>query len=312
MKRLIIKSVLLLFPFISIVGLVEYRLRQLPNEYSYTKTALDAKAGEVQILISGTSHAQNGVAPQFLALPAFNLGWGSQSLYYDTQLVLKYVDSMPNLRLVLFGISYHALEYRLTNSIEYWRSGFYSQVYGIPSEDGEQGFKLTNYSYIALFTPKEAIRLASGGFLGAAEAEAKRNQTPATITRGEVSENYGRLRVLGHESQMRQADLPANVAALERVCALLKRRNVSVVFITVPTHHTYYDQINVTSYQRMQETIKQITERSGVPYFNYLRDDRFTTEDFIDSDHLNKRGAEKFTRILNEDVVKKYAAKPSL
>lgn len=56
----------------------------------------------------------------------------------------------------------------------------------------------------------------------------------------------------------------------------------------------------------MQETLKQISEKDGVPYFNYLRDERFTTQDFVDSDHLNKRGAEKFTRILNEDVVKRY------
>jgi hypothetical protein len=56
----------------------------------------------------------------------------------------------------------------------------------------------------------------------------------------------------------------------------------------------------------MQETIKQITEKYGVPYFNYLRDDRFTEEDFVNSDHLNNKGAEKFSYILNEDVVKRY------
>ena len=74
----------------------------------------------------------------------------------------------------------------------------------------------------------------------------------------------------------------------------------------MPTDHTYYENINVTGYQRMQETIRQISEKYGVTYFNYLRDDRFTQEDFIDSDHLNGRGAEKFTRILDEDIVRKY------
>jgi Protein of unknown function (DUF1574) len=307
LKRLIKKSLLLLLPFISIVGFVEYRLRHVPNEFSSTKAALDAKVGEVEILITGTSHAQTGVAPQILALPAFNLSYGSQSLHYDTQLVMKYLDSMPSLKLVIFGISYHALEYRLENSIERWRSGFYNQVYRIPGEDHEEGFKLTNYSYIALFTPKEALRLASGGFLGAAETEAKRNQAPTVFTKGDVSERYGRIRVRGHEAQMRQVDLINNIAALERLCELLKRRNVSAVFITVPTHHSYYDHINVTSYQRMQETIKQFTGKYGVPYFNYLRDDRFTLEDFVDSDHLSKRGAEKFSHILNQDVVNVYA-----
>ena len=306
MKKLFIRSALLLLPFISLVGLVEYRLRKVPNEYSLRKAVLETKAGEVEILITGTSHAQSGVAPQVLALPALNMGYGSQSLHYDTQLVSKYVDSMPNLKLVIFGISYHSLEYRLANSIERWRSGFYNQVYAIPGEDDEQEFKLTNYSYIALFTPKDAVRIASGGFLGAAETEAKRNLAPTILTQGDVSERYGGIRVRSHESEMRQVDLPSNVAALERVCVLLKRRNVSVVFITVPTHHTYYDQLNGSTYQRMQETIKQISAKYGAPYLNYLRDDRFMDEDFINSDHLNERGAEKLSRILNEEVVKRY------
>jgi hypothetical protein len=304
LKSLIVKVVLLLFPFSSLVGVVEYRLRQVPNEYSYTKRALESKAGQVEVLITGTSHAQNGVAPEYLVKPAFNLAYGSQSLYYDTQLVSKYVDSMPNLKLVIFGISYHALEYRLMNSVERWRSDFYSLVYRIPAEDGEGRFKLANYSYIALYTPKEALRLATGGLLGAAEREAQRNLTPVVVTQGEVSESFGKARVQLHEGQMRQGDMDANVAALQRVCELLKQRNVSIVFITVPVHQTYYDQINATSYQRMQATMKRISERWGVPYFNYLRDSRFKKDDFVNSDHLNREGAEKFTRILNEDVVK--------
>jgi len=306
LTRLILKSVLLALPFILIVALIEYRLRRVPNEYSSTKAEIESKAGEVEVLITGTSHAHDGVAREFLSFPAINLGKGSQSLYYDTQLVSKYVDSMPKLKLVIFGISYHALEYRLMNSVEHWRSGFYYQVYGIPSEDKEEGFNLANYSYIALYTPKEAVKRATQGFLGAAETEAKPPLIPGMGPQGEVSDVHGRLRVQAHEMQMRQGDIRANIVMLESVCALLKQRKVSVVFITVPTYHTYYDHMNPTSYERMQKAMKEITEETGAPYINYLRDDRFTTEDFVNSDHLNKRGAEKFSRILNEDVINKY------
>jgi hypothetical protein len=304
-KTLFLKGVLMLVPFVSLLGLVEFSLRYVPNEYSITKASLDGHVEEVEILITGTSHAQ-GVAPQFLSRPAFNLAYPSQSLYYDTELVRRYVDSLPKLKLVIFAISNHALEYRLKNNTESWRAGFYRHVYGIPGEDGDPEFKLTNYSYIALLTPKEAVRRATFGFLGAAEMETRRYQTPASNIQDWVSETYGRRRARHHEELMRQADLPFNIAALERGCELLQRKRVSVVFITVPTHHTYYDQINLAGYQRMQESIKQITEKYGVPYFNYLRDDRFTKGDFVDSDHLNSRGAEKFSRILNEDVVKRY------
>ena len=136
----------------------------------------------------------------------------------------------------------------------------------------------------------------AGGAVSAAEVN----------TRGEVSEVYGKQRVQLHEAQMRQADLQINLAALERACFLLKKKNVAVVFITTPVHRTYFSNINQEAYQRMQLTIKQFSEKYQIQYFNYLDDKRFGDPDFIDSDHLNKKGAEKFTYILNDDVVKRY------
>ena len=79
-----------------------------------------------------------------------------------------------------------------------------------------------------------------------------------------------------------------------------------MVFITVPAHRTYYQHINQSNYQRMQETIKQLTEKCQAPYFNYLYDDRFGDDDFVNSDHLNESGANKFTRILDQDVINRF------
>ena len=38
----------------------------------------------------------------------------------------------------------------------------------------------------------------------------------------------------------------------------------------------------------------------GVEYVNLIDDPRFTPEDFFDSDHLNGRGAEKLSRLLDQ------------
>jgi hypothetical protein len=102
---------------------------------------------------------------------------------------------------------------------------------------------------------------------------------------------------------MRPIDIAANVSSLERAASFLKQRGVAVVYITLPAHRTYYQHINEANYQRMQETIKRMTEKHQVPYFNYLYDERFGDGDFVNSDHLNENGANKFTRILNQDVV---------
>jgi len=305
MRRLFLKAFLLLLPFAVILAIIEVRLRQIPNSYAAAKTELDRKQAEVEILVTGASHALNGVTAEALSRPAFNIANGSQSLHYDTELVMKYADSMPKLKLVVFAISYHSLEYKLSNSIERWRSGFYRQVYGIPGEDGDGGFQLTDYSYIALYTPKEAFRQALGSLKGGNVVNAS-GERAIDKTEMEVSDDFGRRRVQLHETQMRPIDIAGNVSALERACTRLAQKNVAVVFITIPAHRTYYQGINQGNYQRMQETTKSIAGKCLAPYLNYLHDQRFAEDDFINSDHLNEKGALKFTKILDEDVVKKY------
>ena len=79
-----------------------------------------------------------------------------------------YVDPAlaPKLELVLFAISYFSFEMRLDKTIESWRAGFYRQVFGVPSEGDDRGFQLADYSYIALYTPREAYSRVFGDLVG--------------------------------------------------------------------------------------------------------------------------------------------------
>lgn len=317
MKRLLAKLALLLLPFAAVLVFVEYRLRRLPNSYSETRAEIERRAPEIEIVATGTSHVLAAIRPGLLGGEALNLAGGSQSLHYDTRLVLKYAPLMPRLRVVIFGVSYHSLEYRLANSIERWRGGFYRQVHGVEPEGGDEGLQLSNYSYIALYTPKEAWRRVlggadgGGGAAGGETAAAAANQAAGgAAQQGEVSEEFGLRRVRLHESQMYQRDLGPNREALERACRELKARGVAVVLITTPVHRTYAEHIRPENYRRMQETMGQVAAGCGAEYFNFLADARFGDGDFFDSDHLGPKGAEKFSRILAREVVAKYLARP--
>lgn len=307
MKKLIFKIILLVSPFAFILIFVEHRLRGIPNTYLNSKTELEKRHNEIEILITGASHAQSGIAPQFLSHPAFNLANGSQSLYYDTQLITKYTGALPKLKLVIFTISYHSLESQLKNSMERWRGGFYKQVFGIRREDEGGEFQLADYSYIGLYSPKLAYRQVLEDLL-------KKNKSTEEVTeravkaanQGDISPEFGKRRVKLHETEMRENSVTANVEALEQACRLLKERNVMVAFITIPAHHTYSDNIQPEKYQRMQEIIKQLSKKNKTEYFNYMFDTRFTEEDFINSDHLSETGAEKFTKIIDQEIVGKY------
>lgn len=309
MKKLLIKTALLALPFAVVLAFVEYELRCLPTSYSTTRAELESRLDRIEVVFTGTSHEQSGIRADLLGAEAFNLAQGSQSLHYDTQLVSKYAPRMPRLRLVIFGVSYHSLEYKLGNSIERWRGGFYQQVYGVAPEGFGERVQLSNYSYVALYTPKEAYRrvlarLRGGGAGGDAHGGAA---ATAAAPPGEVSAEFGRRRVRLHESEMYRHDLEPNREALTRACRELRSRGVAVAFLTMPVHRTYAEHIRPDTYRRMQDTIRRIGGECGAEYFDYLADPRFAdAADFSDSDHLSARGAEKFSRILAGEVVGKY------
>jgi hypothetical protein len=56
----------------------------------------------------------------------------------------------------------------------------------------------------------------------------------------------------------------------------------------------------------MQNGIEKARQKYKIEYFNYMDDIRFETAHFLDTDHMNSKGAEKFSRIMHDDFVMKY------
>ena len=73
--------------------------------------------------------------------------------------------------------------------------------------------------------------------------------------------------------------------------------------ITSPVFHTYSDNIDIEKYNIMQEKIKYLSECHRIEYYNYFFDERFTEEDFLNDDHLNNDGAEKFSKIISNEII---------
>ena len=59
----------------------------------------------------------------------------------------------------------------------------------------------------------------------------------------------------------------------------------------------------------MYELTRQFQQANNLIYLDYLKDPRFIANDFFDSNHLSDIGAEKFTKILNEDIKRETQAR---
>lgn len=304
MKKFLLKSIFFLIPLLLFFYFMEYNLGKISNSYSFKKYYFEKQLNTIEILILGSSHTVHGINPEYLKHKAFNLSSTSQTIYYDKQLTLKYLDRMPHLKYVIIPISYFSLGARLSDGIERWRGYYYKSVWGIGSPQLEI-MDLKSYSKIFLYTPQTAYDYLKAGF----KVNLAKGITPnGYFNNGNhpkafaISDKIGRKRVMLHSQTYKKANLNGNIRDLEQLIEALKQKNITPIFITTPTLPTYYKYTNIDIIQSNYNIIKYITKKYHCRYFNYFTDKRFVLEDFYDNDHLNSEGAKKFTRILEKEI----------
>jgi hypothetical protein len=279
------------------------------------KRLLEAQAADIEAVIMGSSHAYVAIEPNSIGIRAFNLANTSQSLHYDSQLLAKYLNRMPKLRLAIITISYFSLEFRLTDSPEEWRSRFYYYHYGIRDEvNSPPLLDLRNYSLIALYGLERTRDIYRLGYRINYAEQVQENgwfKSLNDVQTLEESRARAKKSMDFHHDFMKPKYIPENLNALEAMLRNLQARKVAVVFLTIPVFHTYAELMSPEKYQTMQAQIQRLCQTYGVEYYNYSFDPRFTIEDFQNPDHLNPGGAEKFSAIIKDDFVSRYVAAPS-
>ncbi len=308
MKKLFLKLTLLILPFLIFIGFCEFKLRSIPTSYRVKKAAFEKRMTEWQILVLGSSHAYEGLSVHLLDQKTYNLANSSQSLYYDSKLLLLYLDQLSHLKLVIWPVDYFSFEFSLSSSAESWRSFFYHMIFHIPHEDKELEKDIRNYSLFALYGPKRTLKYLLKGFqVDEIGGTLKADGGLMNVKQASPLSNESAQVVLSrHHSAMREENIAENVAAMDIALHELRKRKISVVFVSFPAYHTYSDQISKVRYERMQRILKELCNKYQIQYFNYFFSPDFKETDFFDDDHLNSKGAEKLSARMHEDFVQNY------
>ena len=134
MKIFLKRLIVFFLPFLVLYPLLEIKLSQVPNYYTQKKEYLESQLSEIEILSTGSSHGDS-INPQFLSLRGFNISNDAEDIYYDVQVIEKYLDRMPNLKFIIVPISYFSFEYRIDHSKSVWLAPFYKFVWDIPPQE---------------------------------------------------------------------------------------------------------------------------------------------------------------------------------
>lgn len=307
MSKYALKVLIFFLPVLLLLAFVDYKARNssVPNNYTAKRAIIENNIGTTQVFVSGSSHAYYGVLAKRLGVRAINLAYFSQDVYYDTRILLRYLPQAAEAKLVIVPISYFTLEYKLEQNLESSnRVNFYTKLWEIPPEKNK--FDLAQYSSIALFGFQPTRNFTLFGVMPKLEIM---DETGSYVSKSIPNSNKlknAKYEINEKHRTMKAESIPQNVQYLSELFEALRAKNISVVMLTTPCFRTYNESLDTERYARMQNEVRQLSEKYGIEYINYLKDERFVTEDFQDSSHLSTKGAEKFTDIIKDEIVRKY------
>ena len=306
MKRFLIKVAIFLLPILIAAILAEMALRSVPNMYRYKYEWMEKNADSVETLVLGSSHTLYGIRPEFLDGKAFSLANVSQDFRHDLYYLEYWAGRYQQLKTVILPISAFSFFGRgMENGIESYRCRFY-KIYmdcDLYPDFSLYNFELSDYRtakgklgtfFYNLIHGDNGSRCDEYGWSNAYKLSGKNmkkwedESEAIAAAKRHTPENWDYIE--------------ANYIHAKEIADFCKDRNVRLILVTTPCWHTYYDRLDAKQLSKIYALIGKLQKEYKLSYFDYLKDTRFVADDFFDSNHLSDVGAEKFTKILNEDL----------
>lgn len=295
MKKFLLRATLFFLIIAALLICGEYVVRRIPNAYSTKREAIAKYGRETETVVLGSSHTYYGVVAD--SMPStLNLANISQAFEYDYRVLDRYIDSMPSLQRVIIPVSYFSffdtpfettdnsnLEtyYRLYLDIDKYhrlsRADF--EICSFPSYSG----KLKS-----LLMRKQGPQTSAKGF--GLDYTGKQSEKQIKSTAETAAVRHTNM-TNGNESYQRKW--------FEKLIELCISKGVKPVLITTPVTKDYINLLDNTQLERTQYLTQLYCKKYDIPFYDFSQAEGFTYDDFHDGDHLNRDGAIKFTRLLN-------------
>ena len=299
MKRFLYHCFLTLIPLFALWIAAEIFYRVTENNYSYKHQQIERCKLDVHTLILGDSHTFFGIRPEFMRNPAFNLSGISQSLYFDELLLKKYLNQTPQLKKVVLMVNYTTLSKQDDTAEDTWRKYFYDQHMNLEVpivscfDVKRYSLALTRRTSRTLKTYKKF--LSEGTLVG---VDSLGWGTYYTADKSLDIVKTAKIVTKRHEDGL--LDFSLNKARLKRMIKWCAEKNIEVVVVSMPVTAAYRKRINNEKWLKSVKVTSQIAAAyQEVTYYNFFASKEFNDADFYDANHLNSRGAAKFTLLLD-------------
>ncbi len=295
MKKFLIHLSKIILPILFFFLVLEIAIRKIPNDYQLKKEYLDQNAAEINTLILGSSHTFYGLNPEYFSKKTFNSAYVSQSLDLDYEILNAYESKLKNLKTVIIPISYFSLFETLETDVEKWRIKNYVIYYNFPNK-----YNFTdNFESLDNEIKLNVKKVAKHYFLNQSFITSSNLGWGTNFNSKDKKAFKGEFTAKKHTVKNFHL-YDGNLNSLHKIIALCKKKNVDIVFISTPTHTSYYQNLNANQLEKTTKTISELVKNnSNCSYLNLLNSEKFSDEDFYDADHLNEIGAKKLSIFTN-------------
>jgi hypothetical protein len=282
---------------------VELAARSLPSPYKTKFEEIKRPDRQIKTLILGSSHFYFGVNPAHFSVPTLNVANVSQDLKYDLQILKNAVAQHEEISHVVVPLSIFSLYYDLDIDTESWRKYSYRHYLGFTDSSASDRFDPLGYSVFLANQNKLGMiqRIVKDVFGkpidqdwtsdGWGTAYSKVSTTAALLNTGKIAAS---------RHQRYSAPNGAAMASIEAIAEFCRHKDIRLLLVTPPAFYSYRENID----EARLATIRSVATKTaaaapGIKYIDYFDNPSFDSYDFADADHLNHRGAEKLSRMID-------------
>lgn len=239
-----------------------------------------------QILIIGDSHPKFALDPELLG-SAINISQTAEP-YYVTYWKLKEVVQNSSVDIIMLGFAYHNLSAFNDKKLEdnYWASEMFRRTYTIEEFEELEGVEIdkisfyeTKFKNMCLFPKHDHIH-----YIGGYE---NTDQNDFSDYESVIARHY-------YYNDKNVGVSNNSIRYLDSISTFCTKKDIELVLVSSPLQEEYLTRIP-ENFVKTYEKIKQKMKNKEVHVFDYGNvafDDKY----FLNSDHLNSKGAEAFTR----------------
>lgn len=287
--------------------LVNHRYKQVwDNPYTDTQkfNYMNSNYNNIQISNIGSSHGEYGFYYEELTkergYECFNFAMASQTYNYDYAILSMYADHFADNSILFIPVSYFSFNNEVINETE--RQSLSAKYYTFLSPkyipDYDPYVDIVTHRLPVLSAGEDIIKIFPS--LSLTVFAAGDGAAPDSAVFYEKALN----RYQRHFDNKETRFMDERIDNLYAIINLCKESGITPVMLTTPYTDFYSDMVSEEFESEFYHIIYEISKQTGVPYYNYSEDKRFTEhlEYFSDADHLNNEGASLFMGIIAEEI----------